>query len=65
MAKIRIDHGARTHLPLCTCGWRGVTTTDPNHARRQATAHELKRHAGDHHRRRADRMHARRHAADS
>lgn len=65
MAHIRIDRGARTHLPICSCGWRGATTTDPSRARSQATAHEMQAHAGDHHRRRADRMHRARHAADS
>lgn len=65
MARIRIDRGARTHLAICTCGWRGTTTSDPNRARHQATAHEIQHHAGDHHRRRADRMHRSRHAADS
>lgn len=64
---IRIDRSGSTCLAVCCCGWRGTTTTLDAVARRQAVAHEIAQHPGDHHARRASRRaHSRRgHAGDS
>lgn len=59
--RTRIDKGARTYLPLCSCGWRGVTVTSMPSAHRQAAFHELDQHAGTHRARNAARNHQRRH----
>lgn len=34
----RLDSG-RTHLPLCSCGWRGIPTIRLEDAKRQLTDH--------------------------
>lgn len=47
--RCRLDKSPTTTLPVCTCGWRGHTTTVADRARREAIAHELDAHPGEHH----------------
>jgi hypothetical protein len=56
MAHTRLDSSAATHLPLCSCGWRGTTTRSLAVAQRQALAHLEAAHGDDRttRRRRAD-----------
>lgn len=49
MPRCKFDKGPRTTLPLCSCGWRGQTTTSTASAHRQAVQHELDAHPGDQH----------------
>lgn len=45
--KVRIDRGARTFLPLCACGWRGLPATSHAEALHEARHHERRAHPGD------------------
>lgn len=47
MPRIRIDAGARTFMPVCECGWRGLPEDDRLTARRAARHHEQRAHPGD------------------
>lgn len=60
--RCRLDKSPTTTLPVCTCGWRGHTTTVADRARREAIAHELDAHPGEHHARDAAKKARRRHA---
>lgn len=45
--RIKIDAGARTHLAICECGWRGLPEDDRGAAIRAGRSHELRAHPGD------------------
>lgn len=49
MAKVRVDGGGTTFLPLCACGWRGLPDTTHGGALGQARHHERRAHPGDQH----------------
>lgn len=46
MYRLRIDSSARTHLPLCECGWRGAIHGSLEEAWQSARAHEERAHTG-------------------
>jgi hypothetical protein len=58
----RIDRSPTSLLPVCTCGWRGVTVTTPAAAHRQTVAHEAETHPTSHRARDAAARATRRHA---
>lgn len=48
MARVKIDRGGTTFLPLCLeCGWRGLPETDHGAALAEARHHETRAHPGD------------------
>lgn len=47
MAKVRIDAGGSTFLPVCECGWRGLPEDDRSAARLAGRHHELRAHTGE------------------
>ena len=47
MARVTIDAGGRTFLPLCECGWRGLPQDDRGAARLEARHHEVRAHPGE------------------
>lgn len=48
MAKVRVDAGGVTFLPICqVCGWRGLPETTHGGALLEARHHELRAHPGD------------------
>ena len=44
MPRISLDSGPVTHLPICSCGWRGLPTTTRQTAWSQGAAHEAACH---------------------
>ena len=63
MARVKIDAGGSTFLPLCTvCGWRGMPSTSRGEAHGQAVHHEARAHPGEHHALKAQHIYRRRHA---
>lgn len=48
MARVRIDAGGRSFLPICQdCGWRGLPGTTRGEALQEARHHERRAHPGD------------------
>lgn len=60
----QIDRGARTFLPLCGCGWRGLPATSHGEALHEARHHELRAHPGDLHTAKALDNHRRRNGSN-
>lgn len=46
--KIKVDASAKTYLPICACGWRGLPGLTHGDALNQARRHEARAHPGDH-----------------
>lgn len=47
MARVRIDAGGSTFMPICECGWRGLPEDDRTTARQAGRRHELGTHPGE------------------
>lgn len=47
MARVRVDVGGCTYLPICECGWRGMPGLAHDEALRQAVHHERRAHPGE------------------
>lgn len=47
MAKVTIDVGGTTFLPVCACGWRGMPEPDRSAARLAGRHHEARAHPGE------------------
>lgn len=61
MARIKVDGGSATFLPLCECGWRGLPAASHGGALLQARHHEVRAHPGELHAAKALDNHRRRH----
>lgn len=62
MARIKVDGGSVTFLPLCQdCGWRGLPAASHGGALLQARHHEVRAHPGELHAAKALDNHRRRH----
>lgn len=46
MFHLSIDSSDVSHLPCCTCGWRGLPSRKKETAWEQARAHEERAHTG-------------------
>lgn len=47
MATSRVDSSDRSHLPTCSCGWRGRVWADRSSADTERADHESSCHPGD------------------